>query len=92
MQYTEAIVSGNAVLEEPKVDLSMKSVFGKLKSGKTESIVKPMPVEDENTLIKPRRRGRPPKKNRDIDSPEGEASEMYHMQNPMKKLMVCLKV
>ena len=97
MQYTEAIVSGNAVLEEPKVDLSMKSVFGKLKSGKTESIVKPMPVEDENTLIKPRRRGRPPKKNRDIDSPEGEASELvtnvpyaesYEETNGMLKGMI----
>lgn len=97
MQYTEAIVSGNAVLEEPKVDLSMKSVFGKLKSGKTESIIKPMPVEDENTLIKPRRRGRPPKKNRDIDSPEGEASELvtnvpyaesYEETNGMLKGMI----
>lgn len=97
MQYTEAIVSGNAVLEEPKVDLSMKSVFGKLKSGKTESIVKPMPVEDESTLIKPRRRGRPPKKNRDIDSPEGEASELvtnvpyaesYEETNGMLKGMI----
>lgn len=97
MQYTEAIVSGNAVLEEPKVDLSMKSVFGKLKSGKTESIIKPMPVEDENTLIKPRRRGRPPKKNRDIDSPEGEASELvtnvpyaesYEETNGMLKAMI----
>lgn len=97
MQYTEAIVSGNAVLEEPKVDLSMKSVFGKLKAGKTESIVKPMPVEDENTLIKPRRRGRPPKKNRDIDSPEGEASELvtnvpyaesYEETNGMLKGMI----
>lgn len=97
MQYTEAIVSGNAVLEEPKVDLSMKSVFGKLKSGKTESIVKPMPVEDKNTLIKPRRRGRPPKKNRDIDSPEGEASELvtnvpyaesYEETNGMLKGMI----
>lgn len=97
MQYTEAIVSGNAVLEEPKVDLSMKSVFGKLKSGKTESIVKPMPVEDENTLIKPRRRGRPPKKNRDIDSPDGEASELvtnvpyaesYEETNGMLKGMI----
>lgn len=97
MQYTEAIVSGNAVLEEPKVDLSMKSVFGKLKSGKTESIVKPMPVEDESTLIKPRRRGRPPKKNRDIDSPEGEASELvtnvpyaesYEETNNMLKGMI----
>ena len=97
MQYTEAIVSGNAVLEEPKVDLSMKSVFGKLKSGKTESIVKPMPVEDENTLIKPRRRGRPPKKNRDIDSPEGEVSELvtnvpysesYEETNGMLKGMI----
>lgn len=97
MQYTEAIISGNAVLEEPKVDLSMKSVFGKLKSGKTESIVKPMPVEDENTLIKPRRRGRPPKKNRDIDSPEGEASELvtnvpyaesYEETNGMLKGMI----
>lgn len=97
MQYTEAIVSGNAVLEEPKVDLSMKSVFGKLKSGKTESIVKPMPVEDENNLIKPRRRGRPPKKNRDIDSPEGEASELitnvpyaesYEETNGMLKGMI----
>lgn len=97
MQYTEAIVSGNAVLEEPKVDLSMKSVFGKLKSGKTESIVKPMLVEDESTLIKPRRRGRPPKKNRDIDSPEGEASELvtnvpyaesYEETNGMLKGMI----
>ena len=97
MQYTEAIVSGNAVLEEPKVDLSMKSVFGKLKSGKTESIIKPMPVEDENTLIKPRRRGRPPKKNRDIDSPDGEASELvtnvpyaesYEETNGMLKGMI----
>ena len=97
MHYTEAIVSGNAVLEEPKVDLSMKSVFGKLKSGKTESIVKPMPVEDESTLIKPRRRGRPPKKNRDIDSPEGEASELvtnvpyaesYEETNGMLKGMI----
>jgi len=97
MQYTEAIVSGNAVLEEPKVDLSMKSVFGKLKSGKTESIVKPMPVEDESTLIKPRRRGRPPKKNRDIDSSEGEASELvtnvpyaesYEETNGMLKGMI----
>ena len=97
MQYTEAIVSGNAVLEEPKVDLSMKSVFGKLKSGKTESIVKPMLVEDENTLIKPRRRGRPPKKNRDIDSPDGEASELvtnvpyaesYEETNGMLKGMI----
>ena len=97
MQYTEAIVSGNAVLEEPKVDLSMKSVFGKLKAGKTESIVKPMPVEDENTLIKPRRRGRPPKKNRDIYSPEGEASELvtnvpyaesYEETNGMLKGMI----
>lgn len=97
MQYTEAIVSGNAVLEEPKVDLSMKSVFGKLKSGKTESIIKPMPVEDENTLIKPRRRGRPPKKNRDIDSPEGEVSELvtnvpytesYEETNGMLKGMI----
>lgn len=97
MQYTEAIVSGNAVLEEPKVDLSMKSVFGKLKSGKTESIVKPMPVEDESTLIKPRRRGRPPKKNRDIDSPEGEVSELvtnapysesYEETNGMLKGMI----
>lgn len=97
MQYTEAIVSGNAVLEEPKVDLSMKSVFGKLKAGKTESIVKPMPVEDESTLIKPRRRGRPPKKNRDIDSPEGEASELvtnvpyaesYEETNGMLKGMI----
>lgn len=97
MQYTEAIISGNAVLEEPKVDLSMKSVFGKLKAGKTESIVKPIPVEDENTLIKPRRRGRPPKKNRDIDSPEGEVSELvtnapysesYEETNGMLKGMI----
>lgn len=97
MQYTEAIISGNAVLEEPKVDLSMKSVFGKLKAGKTESIVKPIPVEDESTLIKPRRRGRPPKKNRDIDSPEGEASELvtnvpyaesYEETNGMLKGMI----
>ncbi len=68
MQYREAIIDGNITVEEPttstKPSFSGSSVFNKFATGQGKSIVVERSPIDEDTLIKPRKRGRP-RKNKD---------------------------
>lgn len=66
MQYTEAIMEGNITVEEPvtKPSFSGSSIFNKFATGQGKSIVVERNTIDEDTLIKPRKRGRP-RKNKD---------------------------
>ena len=68
MQYREAIIDGNITVEEPttstKPNFSGSSVFNKFATGQGKSIVVERSPIDEDTLIKPRKRGRP-RKNKD---------------------------
>lgn len=61
MEYQQAIVK---VDHDNTIDnYTPLSIFGKLKENKAEVIV--APTVDEDTLVKPRKRGRPPKKKND---------------------------
>jgi len=68
MQYREAIIDGNITVEETttstKPSFSGSSVFNKFATGQGKSIVVERSPIDEDTLIKPRKRGRP-RKNKD---------------------------
>ena len=68
MQYREAIIDGNITVEEPttstKPSFSGSSVFNKFATGQGKSIVVERSPIDEDTLIKPRKRGRPRKNKR----------------------------
>lgn len=61
MQYVEALVDGNMSIEEPKVKAEATGFFNKFVNGQSKAIVTQSILEDDS-LIKPRRRGRPPKK------------------------------
>lgn len=100
MQYTEAIMEGNITVEEPvaKPSFSGSSIFNKFATGQGKKIVVENRPIDEDTLIKPRKRGRP-RKNKDNDeiTVGGDAEEIvtnkpyidsYEETNDLIKIMI----
>lgn len=101
MQYREAIIDGNITVEEPtsnKPNFSGSSVFNKFATGQGKSIVVERSPIDEDTLIKPRKRGRP-RKNKDSDdiTVGGDTEEImtnkpyidsYEETNDLIKIMI----
>lgn len=80
MEYIEAIVEGNVAVEEPKNKTGAgTSFFNKFASGQGKSIVVNTPI-DEDTLIKPRKRGRPKKKSDDTINVGGDVDEIVTNQ------------
>lgn len=94
MEYIEAIVEGGVTVETPKKQSA--GIFGKFVSGEAKNIAVPAIGDEE--LIKPRRRGRPKKKeNSDEISVGGDVAEIvtnqpyiesYDETNNMLKYMI----
>ena len=92
MEYQQAIIKVDS--DTTNDNYTPLSIFGKLKENKAEVIV--APTVDEDTLVKPRKRGRPPKKKNNDATGEVVAEVVtnepyinsYDETNNMLKIMI----
>lgn len=90
MEYQQAIVKVDS--DTTNDNYTPLSIFGKLKENKAEVIV--APTVDEDTLVKPRKRGRPPKKKNNDATVVAEVVtnepyiNSYDETNNMLKIMI----